>query len=218
MFDFDGTLLDSMSSVLHGLAAAVSPYRPRPDRDEVMRSLGGPSEACLRRLLGGSDHVADALSDYLRFLEVQEESIDLFDGAADLLRDLRSAGLPLAVWTGRERAMTVERLRTLHLEETFDAVVCGDDLDSHKPDPAGLLQILARWKLPRAAVLFAGDSDQDLEAARDAGMPMVAIRHGRTLDPARIGEATVVMETPPDAYRWIRGAILDSAAPAGSGG
>ena len=208
VFDLDGTLLDSMPLVVRGLALAVEPFRSRPDRREVMGSLGGPSEACLRRLLGGEAHVAAALARYTEFLGRHEPLSRLFPGARKLVEDLHQAEIHLGLWTGRERSMTVARLGALALDRCFPVLVCGDDLPSHKPDPAGLLRILAQWRLRPDEALFVGDSDQDLAGARAAGVPMVAIRHDREVAPELLKHPVAVVETPPQAYAWVRAAVL----------
>jgi HAD superfamily hydrolase (TIGR01549 family) len=209
VFDLDGTLLDSMPLVLEGLAMAVAPFRPRPNRTEVMSSLGGPSETCLRRLLGRPGHLTTALATYTRFLAEHEDSARLFRGARKLVRELHTAGIPLGIWTGRERSMTEARLRALALQDCFDALVCGDDLASHKPQPAGLLQIVRRWGLTPVDVLFAGDSDQDFAGACAAGVPLVAIRHDRAIAPELLQHPVAVVATPTEAFTWIRAAVLD---------
>jgi len=210
VFDIDGTLLDSMPLVMKGLALAVEAFRPRPDRREVMGSLGGPSEDCLRRLLGGDGHVAEAMGRYMEFLHAHRDSARLFRGARQLVADLHAAGLPLGIWTGRERTWAVAELQAHAFEAFFSPVICGDDLPSHKPDPAGLLQIAAGWRLAAAEVLFVGDSDQDLAGARAGGVPMVAIRHGREIAPELLAHPVAVFDTAPEAYAWVRAAILDA--------
>ena len=215
VFDLDGTLLDSMLLVLEGMAMVVEPFRPRPDRTEVMDSLGGPSAACLRRLLGGRAHLAAALAAYTRFFAEHDKSARLFRGARRLVRELHSAGIPLGIWTGRERSMTLVRLHALALMDCFDVLICGDDLDSHKPDPEGLLRIVRRWGLPPAEVLFVGDSDQDFAGARAAGVPLVAIHHARMIAPGLLQHPIAVVATPPEAFAWIRTAVLgDKRRPA----
>jgi pyrophosphatase PpaX len=208
VFDLDGTLLNSMPLVLEGLAMAVQPFRSRPTPAEVMRSLGGPSEACLSRLLGDDEHLASALATYVGFLEKHEDLTRLFPGARKLLHDLHGAKVRLGIWTGRERDMTVARLRALKLERCFDTTVCGDDLDTHKPDPEGLLRIVGGWRLRPAQVLFVGDSDQDLAGGRAAGVPMVAIHHGRQIASELLHHPVAVVTTPAEAFAWVRAAVL----------
>jgi HAD superfamily hydrolase (TIGR01549 family) len=208
VFDLDGTLLDSMPFVLEGLARAVAPYRPRPNVQEVMDRLGGPSDACIRRLLGGEAHVPEALAAYLQFLAEHEDQARLFPGATALLGDLRGAGVKLGLWTGRERGATEARLRAVALTGVFAPMVCGDDLTSHKPDPEGLRLIAAQWGLAPDAMLFVGDSDQDLEGARAAAVPMVAIQHDRPLPPALRDYPVAAVATPAEAYARVRAAAL----------
>jgi HAD superfamily hydrolase (TIGR01549 family) len=208
VFDLDGTLLDSMPFVFHGLATAVSPYRPRPTTEEVMGSLGGPSDACLRRLLGGRKHLAEALTMYLGYLRENEGRLRPFRGARRLLNDLQAASVRLGIWTGRERDSSVARLRALSWQRCFAPIVCGDDLPSHKPDPEGLLKILRSWRLTPREALFVGDSDQDLEGGRAAGVPMVAIGHGRRIGAGLLRHPLAVAPNPPAAYALVRELVL----------
>ncbi len=204
VFDLDGTLVDSMPIVLDGLATAVSAYRPRPSRREVMAALGGPSDACVRRLVPSRGQRAAALAAYLGYLNAHEDRIRPFRGARRLLADLAAARIPLAIWTGRERDSTLVRLRALAWEERFEPVICGDDLPSHKPDPAGLHRIMRRWRLEPADVVFVGDSDQDLAGGVAAGVAMVAISNGRRLAAGLARKADAVVATPAAAYARVR--------------
>jgi phosphoglycolate phosphatase-like HAD superfamily hydrolase len=208
VFDLDGTLIDTMPFVLEGLATAVAPYRRRPTPEEVMSSLGGPSEACVRRLLGGTRHLVAALAAYLRFLRQNDHVARPFRGARTLLKDLECASVRIGIWTGRERDSTLARLRALRWEHCFNPVICGDDLPSHKPDPAGLRKIIRCWRLRPHQALFVGDSDQDIEGGCAAGVPMLAIDHGRSIDPGPLRRPVAVVATPAAAYGWVRNLVL----------
>ncbi len=209
VFDLDGTLVDTMPFVIEGLAMAVAPYRSRPAPEEVMSSLGGPSDACVRRLLGGGRHLAAALAAYLEYFRQNDHLARPFRGARTLLRQLLAASVPIGLWTGRERGSTLERLRALSWEHCFGAAVCGDDLPSHKPDPEGLLQIVRSWQLAPSQVAFVGDSDQDLEGGTAAGVTVVAIDSGRRIAPGPPRAGLVVVRSPPAAYARVRKLVLE---------
>jgi HAD superfamily hydrolase (TIGR01549 family) len=204
VFDLDGTLVDTMPFVIEGLATAVTPYRRRPAPEEVMSNLGGPSDVCVRRLLGGPRHLAAALAAYLEFLRQHDHAVQPFRGARTLLKFLQSESVRIGLWTGRERGSTLERLRALSWEQVFDPMVCGDDLLSHKPDPEGLLKIVRSWQLAPAQVIFVGDSDQDLAGGRAAGVLTVAIDHGRRIASGLLCHLLAVAPNPPAAYAWVR--------------
>ena len=208
VFDLDGTLIDTMPFVLDGLTEAVSPYRSRPTMEEVMSSLGGPSGACIRRLLGSDQHVAAALAAYLEFLRLNDHAAQPFRGALTLLRQLRGASVRVGLWTGRERISTVARLRLLSWESCFDSTVCGDDLPSYKPDPEGLLKIVRSWRLKPSQVIFVGDSDQDLAGGAAAQVATVLINHDRLVAPGLLKQATAVVQNPPAAYDWVWESVL----------
>jgi HAD superfamily hydrolase (TIGR01509 family) len=208
VFDLDGTLIDTMPIVSEGLATVVAPYRPRPDHEEIRRALGGPSIECVRRLLGGPGHLAKAHAAYLAYFNSRDASAPAFRGARALLRRLHAAGVPLAIWTGRERAMTPARLRLLGWEQYFDPVLCGDDLATHKPDPEGLLQIVRGWNRSPAECLFVGDAEQDVLAGAAGGLPTLAISHGFPLPQPRGTAPLTVVRTPGIAYRLVQKWIL----------
>ncbi len=213
VFDLDGTLIDSMPFVIEGLATVVSPYRRRPSPDEVMEKLGGPSDACVRRLLGGRKHLAAALARYLDFLQQNENRMRPFRGARPLVRDLQAGRIRLGIWTGRERGSTLVRLQALSWEGSFDPIVCGDDLATHKPDPEGLRRILRSWRLRPDEAVFVGDSDQDLAGGRAAGVPTVIIHHGRHIAAGLLRHPLKVAARPAEAYAFVRKLVLSPPCP-----
>jgi HAD superfamily hydrolase (TIGR01509 family) len=208
VFDLDGTLVDTMPFVLEGLATAVSPYRPRPTPEEVMRNLGGPSGVCVERLLGGPSHRVPALSAYLEFLRQHDHAAQPFRGVGTLLEQLQSASVRIALWTGRERNSTLERLKMMAWEHCFDPVVCGDDLPTYKPDPEGLLKIIRSWRLAPSQVIFVGDSDQDLAGGDAAGVPTVFISNSYPGGIELVRPPLAVVPDPPAAYALVRKQVL----------
>jgi HAD superfamily hydrolase (TIGR01509 family) len=208
VFDLDGTLVDTMPFVLEGLATAVSPYRSRPTPEEVMSNLGGPSNVCVQRLLGGPRHLAAALAAYLEFLRQNDHVARPFRGAGTLLKRLRAASVRVGLWTGRERNSTLERLRMLAWERCFDLMVCGDDLRSHKPNPEGLLKIIRSWGLAPAQVIYVGDADQDLAGGDAAGVPTVFIANDRPVACELVRPPLAVAPNPPAAYALVRKQVL----------
>jgi phosphoglycolate phosphatase/pyrophosphatase PpaX len=173
-----------------------------------MSHLGGPSDACVRRLLGGTRHLATALAFYLKFLRRHEQAARPFRGARTLLQRLRAAPVRIGIWTGRERESTLERLRALAWEHYFDPVICGDDLVSHKPDPEGLLSIVQAWRLPPQQVVFVGDSEQDMAGGRAASVPTVAINPGCQIAAELQRYPVAVAPNPSAAYALVGKLVL----------
>jgi HAD superfamily hydrolase (TIGR01549 family) len=130
--------------------------------------------------------------------------IQAFQGMHDVFRDLRAASRRTAIWTGRDRRSTEAIMREQRLETWVEELVCGDDLPSHKPDPAGLSAVLDRLGARPPEVFFAGDADVDVLAGHAIGVRTVLIRHGRPVADDVLRRAWRVVETPTDAYALLR--------------
>lgn len=204
VFDLDGTLLDSMPLVLRAYAFALEPYHP-PISDNVMRArMGGPPEKIFRQLLNDSAHVTGALRRLEGFGAENWPLIEAFPGMRDLLRDLHGAAVKLAVWTGRERESTEWLLRHHRIGEFLDTYVCGDDLASHKPDPAGLDETLRQLGVERDDTIFVGDAEVDLLAGDALGIRTLLINHGHPVATSLSAKAWRLAATPEAAYAAIR--------------
>lgn len=216
IFDLDGTLLDSMPLVLRAFAHALAPFRPDLDMAGIFQRLGGPPERTFLELTGDEAKAAEALRRLDSFGFENGELVQPFDGMRSLLEKLHSTGVRLAIWTGRDRQTTGSLLTAHDLAGFFTTVVCGDDLATHKPHPAGLLEILARLDVQAHEALYSGDADADVLGGAEAGVRTVLIHHGREVEPSIATRAWQVVGTPPQAYALIAAALGTHVDPAGS--
>jgi pyrophosphatase PpaX len=206
LFDLDGTLVDSMPFVVASFIHAVTPYRARPTEEEVLSRLGGPLETCLRNILGDAspDVFAGARA---RLMERQSGAeggaFPPFDGAREALDALQARGVPLGIWTGRDRWSTERILKAQGLSGYFGSVVCGDDLGTHKPDPEGLLRAVRGLGSVPAQCVFLGDADVDIIGGRRAGVRTILLLNGRAAAPEVVLQADECIEGPRDAYAAV---------------
>lgn len=202
VFDLDGTLVDSMPFVIEAFIHAVEPFREQPTVQEVLAQLGGPLETCLRNLLGplAIGSLPAATQRLLSYEHGHEEGLRPFAGARELLASLQAKGVGLGIWTGRDRR-SAEKILDVHgLGGFFGAVVCGDDLATHKPDPAGLLRAIELLGAKAEETVFMGDADADVLGGRAAGVHTIFVHHGRAA-PAHIhSQAAEVYREPGEAY------------------
>jgi phosphoglycolate phosphatase len=97
----------------------------------------------------------------------------------------------MAVLTNKPQHMSAQILASLDLANYFAVIFGGDSFPAKKPDPAGVHKILEQFKVASADTLFIGDSQVDVQTARNAGSIAVAVNHGfgqhdRTAHPADI--------------------------------
>jgi phosphoglycolate phosphatase len=181
VFDWDGTLMDSISRIVRCLHLASVEIGAEARTDEQMRDIIGLGvRQATETLYPGADDafVADFARAYRRYyLEIDTTPTPLHAGAEDVLRKLSDSGYLLAVATGKSRRGLDEALVDSGLARYFDATATSDEHPS-KPHPGMLGYLLARLGVePRDAVMV-GDSVFDLEMANNMEVAGVGITHG----------------------------------------
>lgn len=204
VFDLDGTLFDSLPGVLRAIRHALEPFESRPLTMDIFPNLGGPPERFFPGLLRDPAHAPAALARLSSFVAENGWDASLYPGATGLLGDLVRAGFRTAVWTGRDRASTLELVQRHALGSLISAAVCGDDLATHKPDPEGMAVLLRGFAAAPGETLFVGDSDVDVRSGEAAGVRTILIRAGRTLDEDVAAKAWRVAESHAEAYALVR--------------
>lgn len=207
VFDLDGTLIDSLSLVLSSIAHALEPFGGKPTM-EIFAKLGGPPERFLPNLLPDIRHVPEAMRRMDLFHRENWHRIQPFEGVAQTLGRLRDGGVQLAVWTGRDRESGSRMLRELKLEAFFATVVYGDDLPTHKPDPAGLREIMQRLDVAPEETIFVGDADVDVLGGAACGVDTILVRHAREIEATVISQAWQHTATPAEALALVLQAMM----------
>ncbi|CEA03631.1 phosphoglycolate phosphatase [Pseudomonas saudimassiliensis] len=186
MFDLDGTLVDSVPD----LAAAVDQVlalrgRPPAGVEQVKDWVGNGALVLVRRALAGSiDHqevdeaqAQAALADFMQAYSGGHSGTTVYEGVLKLLGWLRERGVSLAVITNKPERFVAPLLEEKGLGE-FAWIIGGDTLPVKKPDPTGLLHVMAAAGVTPRQCLFVGDSRNDVLAARAAGVKVVAVSYG----------------------------------------
>ncbi len=199
VFDLDGTLLDSLPLVLAAISHAVEPFGTRPTM-EIFARLGGPPERFLPPMIAHARNLPVALERLGAFHRDNAHLIQPYAGAKELLATMQTAGVRTALWTGRDRSSAEWLLQSHRLQACFATMVCGDDLATHKPDPAGLREILRRLDVPAERTLFVGDADVDVLGGSDCGVDTVLIRHARQVENHIAARAWCTVVSPADAF------------------
>lgn len=177
IFDLDGTLIDSASSLHRAAAQMMADLgHPVPDLETVTGFVGNGVPKLVERCLiwAGAPKSDAALGTFRAIYDADPVTgVEVFDGVPALLSELAARGVLIGLCTNKPEAPTRTLLRSVPLGP-FAAVVCGDTLPVRKPDPAPLLRVIADLGVPISDVIYVGDSDVDLRTARAAG---VAYQH-----------------------------------------
>lgn len=188
MFDLDGTLVDSAADIAIALNRALADLGlPGVSETQVRTWVGRGASRLVHCALEHQrhplDHV-DKLHEALlaRFMVRYQEDVSghstLYPGAAEVLAACRGAGIALACVTNKPYAPARALLEDMAILAPFDLLLGGDSLPHKKPHPGPLQHCLRHFGVAPVAALMVGDSRNDVEAARAAGVPCVALPWG----------------------------------------
>ena len=159
IFDLDNTLADS----------AI-------DFDALRQELGiPPGKPILEEIDTRPDAEAALLHRRLGELERDfARRATPLPGVHEMLTALAGRGAQLGILTRNSRANALETLAVCGLADFFDAAhILGRDEAAPKPDPAGILRLLAAWNTTPQTAVMVGDFHYDLEAGRRAGVATI---------------------------------------------
>lgn len=174
IFDMDGTLVSSRPLLHHCISEVSEKYTGKSmTLEEVVAKSGPPIGEIIRSITA---HLTEqeqerAVMDYYDCHRNNVSSkVVLFPGISGLLERIRSSGRQLALMTGVERAIMESTLDMFELQPYFDELIAVDDVRKTKPDPEGILLVLARIKADPKRSIYIGDRPVDIIAGRRAGV------------------------------------------------
>ena len=180
IFDWDGTLMDSTHSIVSAIQGACRDLELRvPTAAEASWVIGLSLEPALRRAVPDLTKSLEPLflERYRHHYLSRDTQLKLFDGVPEMLRDLAAAGATLAVATGKSRVGLNRALTATSLHQQFSATRTADETFG-KPHPGMLLELIDELLVDPAEVIMVGDTSHDLEMAKRAGCPSVAVTYG----------------------------------------
>jgi phosphoglycolate phosphatase len=201
VFDLDGTLAETAGDLVATLNAVMaSEGLPEIPFEKARDLIGAGAKALIRRGFAVAEReLPEARLEALfaLFLEHYSENIlvhtHLFEGVADALDALEGDGFRLAVCTNKMEAHAVKLLRLLGLGSRFAFVSGKDTFRVSKPDPFHLTETIRLAGGDPGRAVMVGDSRTDIDTAKAARVPVVAVPFGYTDRPvAELGPDVVI--------------------------
>ncbi len=180
IFDWDGTLMDSAGVIVDCIQRASADLGwSVPSRREASHIIGlGLKEAVAALFPNAPEADHPKLVERYRFHYLgQDHEIPLFEGARELIGELRERGHTLAVATGKARRGLDRAFEHTGLGTYFHASRTADETFS-KPHPAMILELLDELMVEPDRALMIGDTSHDLGMARNAGIDSLAAGYG----------------------------------------
>src|SRR5271170_1517390 len=181
IFDMDGTLIDSKRDLIHSVNAMLRELRRGTLPEETISGyIGHGAPQLVARALGegcAEEERQRALQFFLSYYELHKmETTRAYPGVAETLEKL--AERPMAVLTNKPVRISVRILEEMGLAKYFRAIYGGNSFETKKPDPQGATAILRELGAPPREALLVGDSEVDVQTARNAGTLAAAVNYG----------------------------------------
>lgn len=184
LFDFDYTLADSSRGIVTCFRNVLNRHGYTQVTDEaIKRTIGKTLEESFAILTGvtGAETLAGFRREYVREAD-RHMTVNtfLFPETRSVLEALKASGARIGIISTKFR-YRIHELLDRHFPAGFiDIIVGGEDVQTAKPSPEGLLYALEQLEADKATTLYIGDSTVDAETARAAGVDFAGVTHGVT--------------------------------------
>ena len=185
IFDWDGTLVDSIERIVTSLQFASKQAAGLETSESQARNVIGLGlHEAITKLHPELDiknqsteimAIADAYRQH--YLYDSEVPAPLFDGVEELLHELKREQYTLAISTGKSRTGLDRAIAEHNMADYFTATRCAGENKS-KPHPEMLHEILNELNFSAHQALMIGDSEHDLKMANNASVKSIGVTHG----------------------------------------
>jgi phosphoglycolate phosphatase len=186
IFDLDGTVLDTVSSIAHYANYALERHGIEPiDPKEYRYLAGGGIVSLMRGVLRyrgreGDEALYESL--YRTYDDAYNADVayltTVFDGMRETLDELKRRGIKIAIVSNKPDYAAREVVERLYGKDYFDFVTGQTDAYPLKPDPSSVLAVAERFGAAKEEILYVGDTSTDMKTAGNAGLFAVGVLWG----------------------------------------
>ncbi len=187
MIDLDGTLIDTVPDLAATADRMLAELgRPARDMAQYRAWIGNGVPRLVKRALTGEMQAEPEAALFDKALAVFQTHYRThvsdrsrpYPGVVEGLERLKAGRFSLACITNKAEAFTLPLLKDLDLFKYFQLILNGDSLPRQKPDPLPLTHACRHFGITPEHGVLVGDSSNDVQAARAAGMPVICVTYG----------------------------------------
>lgn len=182
IFDLDGTLLNTLNDLAASCNFALRSYGlPEHSVDDIRRFVGNGVRLLMTRAIPGGEsfeHFEECFACFrLHYLQHNLDTTAPYPGIMELIAQLNTNGKKIAVVSNKFYQATQDLVRHFFGEQIKVAI--GERPDIHKkPAPDTVIEALRQLDMPSSTAVYIGDSDVDIDTARNCGMPCISVLWG----------------------------------------
>lgn len=208
IFDLDGTLLDTLDDLTDSVNAALSAYGcPVRSRSEVRSFVGNGIRLLMERAVpGGAKNVyfSEIFEEFKRhYAEHCCDKTVAYEGVCDLLREISRRGGHCAI-VSNKADFAVKQLAKRYFDGLTELAIGENEAAGigKKPAPDSVFAVLRALKAKNGRAVYIGDSEVDIQTAKNAGLPCVSVTWGfKTRQFLLENGATILVDRPQDVLK-----------------
>ncbi|MHB8925569.1 MAG: HAD family hydrolase [Coriobacteriia bacterium] len=180
LFDFDGTLADTIAHILSSFQHATKEVLgASPTDEELLFHVGIPLLEQMRLLADDEDTAQRLLTTYRAYNRTTHDAmVRLYPGTLEVLNAIHDRCVPMGVVTSKGTPMAMKGIGLFDLGRFLSVIVTADDVSLHKPDPFPVVHAAAMLEVDPSRVAYVGDSPADVASALGAGAVAIAATWG----------------------------------------
>jgi len=185
IFDLDGTLAKTQESIARPVNMTLAHYGLPEQPVEAFNYFAGDGikNALKRALIASGDTAASHLGEGLPMCRawMQEDPayhVTAYDHMEWALEELKRRGVVIAVFSNKPHESAIGVVETVFGKGFFDHIQGQTDKIPIKPDPAGVFEILRKYRAEKSECLYFGDTNTDMLTAHNAGVTAVGVTWG----------------------------------------
>ena len=208
IFDLDGTLLNTLADLRDSTNFALKKFNfPERTTAEVRNFVGNGLRMLVKRAVpqGTNDKTVDAVLSEMKahYREHYHDGTAPYDGILPFLRKMKRCDLRMAIVSNKANPM-VQLLRTLYFDDLIPVAVGELDGVPRKPAPDMVRIAMQRLGCTEENTVYIGDSEVDIETAKNAGLPCFSVGWGfRTEESLRSAGAETIYCSPAELQKAL---------------
>jgi pyrophosphatase PpaX len=177
IFDFDGTLANTLPICYYAFQKVFEVYDHKDLSKDEIKAMFGPSETgIIRENLTNINKDKAIELFYTIYSTNHQQLVKPNNEINKLIEYLKDKGMKLGIVTGKARRSLDISLNALQMDNLFDVIITGDDVTKPKPHPEGIIKALSLLGVKNTEAMFIGDSDADIQAGKQANVYPVGVQ------------------------------------------
>ncbi|MFC1770948.1 HAD family hydrolase [Candidatus Margulisiibacteriota bacterium] len=181
VFDLDGTLVDSLNDIVSSLNFVLGKYNGRQVSVNHVKKFIGLSlnNLIIDSLSGSAVDLSKVREEFLsNYHQNLLQTLKPYNEVVELLQYLYENNIKQCVLTNSLEASARKIISHLGWDKYFEMIVAPDTYGFRKPDPGGLIEILAKYSFSKDEIIMVGDTQADIMVAKAVDIKCISVLYG----------------------------------------